>query len=162
MGMGRERWLLSSDRGEQCIKNKPARREAPWRLVLFTRWFNYPVRMVHRLGDCVAVSADQSSQHLYWTNFHQICRVGRTMTVDDDLKLVFRSLKGRCRGNHFLLALSFFSDRIGCWSHSLDGGVRQEVQVLRLTQANQLTDQLVIINRGWATDRLCFASSLFS
>jgi len=32
--------------------------------------------------------------------------------------------------------------RTGFACDSLDGGVRQEVQVLRWTQANQLTDQL--------------------
>ena len=34
VGTGRERQLWkSSDRGKRCIRIKPARREAPWRLV---------------------------------------------------------------------------------------------------------------------------------
>jgi len=37
--------------------------------------------------------------------------------------------------------------RTGFACDSLDGSVRQEVQVLRWTQENQLTDQLTIINR---------------
>ena len=51
---------------------------------------------------------------------------------------------------------------IGFACDSLDDGIRQEVQVLRLrlAQANQLTEQLAILNRrlniaGWATDRFC-------
>ena len=38
MGAGREQWLWivgPSDRGKRCIKIKPARLKAPWRLVLF-------------------------------------------------------------------------------------------------------------------------------
>ena len=34
-----------------------------------------------------------------WTDPRQICRVDWTMAVDERGKLIFRSLKGRCRGN---------------------------------------------------------------
>ena len=74
--------------------------------------------------------------NIYRADLRQICRDGRTVAVDKGLKLVFRSLKGRCRGNQFLLALSAYIHGIGFAWHSVDGGVRQEVQVLRLTQAN--------------------------
>ena len=53
-------------------------------------------------------------------------------------------------GSEFQTALLSASiRRIGfaCHSVGLDGGVRQEVQVLRWTQANQLTGQLAIIDR---------------
>jgi len=65
----------------------------------------------------------------------------------NDLKLVVRSLKGRCRGNQFLLVVLVSIHRIGFACDSLDGGVRQEVQALRWTRADKLTDQLTIINR---------------
>ena len=73
----------------------------------------------------------------------------------------------RCCGNHFLLVLSASIHRIWFACHSVDGGVRQEVQVLHCAQANQLIDQLTVINRrfiegqpaGRTTDRLCIASS---
>ena len=52
---------------------------------------------------------DGSSQtnylNIYRTDLRQIFRVDRTLDVDDESD-VFRSLKGRCRGNQFLLALS--------------------------------------------------------
>ena len=63
----------------------------------------------------------------------------------NDLKFVF--FKGRCRDNEFLLVYQLPSTEFSFAWHSVDGGVRQEVQVLRWTQANQLTDQLTIINR---------------
>ena len=31
-------------------------------------------------------------------DLHKTCRTGRTLAVDEHLKLFFRSLKGRCRG----------------------------------------------------------------
>ena len=65
----------------------------------------------------------------------------------NDLPLVSLSLKGSCRGDQFLLVLSNSIHKIRFTCHSADGGVRQEVQVLCRTQANQITDQLSIINR---------------
>jgi len=62
----------------------------------------------------------------------------------NDLKLVFRSPNGRCRGNQFLLVLSASIHGIGFACRSVDGGVLQEVQVLRWTQTNQFTDQLTV------------------
>jgi len=58
----------------------------------------------------------------------------------NDLKLVFRSPKGRCRGNQFCGLNPGTIHRIRFAWHSLDGGVRQEVQVLRWTETNQLPD----------------------
>ena len=81
----------------------------------------------------------------------------------NDLKLVFRILEGRFRGNQFLSVVSASVHRIGFACDSLDGGV-QEVQVLRWMQANQLTHQLAQTARGTAgraTDRLCLASSSY-
>jgi len=45
---------------------------------------------------------------IYRTDLRQIFRVGRTVAVDDqcEKKLIFRSLKGRCCDNQFLLVLS--------------------------------------------------------
>jgi len=39
--------------------------------------------------------------NIYRTDLHEICRIGGTSAVDDDLKLLFRFLEGRCRGNQF-------------------------------------------------------------
>jgi len=50
--------------------------------------------------------------NIYRTVLRQICRAYRTMAVDDDLKLVVRSLKERYRGNLFL-ALSASIQAIG-------------------------------------------------
>jgi len=61
------------------------------------------------------------------------------VAVDERPEVSFLSVKGRCRGNQFTLALSAFIHKIGFACHSADGGARQEVQVLRMTQANQLT-----------------------
>jgi len=46
-----------------------------------------------------------------------------------------------------ILILSASIHRTGFALHSADGGIRQEVQFLRWTQANQLTDQLTTIKR---------------
>jgi len=81
--------------------------------------------------------------------FAKFFRVGRTTAVDKYMKSVFRSRKGRlpyCHGNWFCGPNWCRIHRIGLACDSLDGGVRQEVQVLRWTHANQLTDQLTIIN----------------
>ena len=37
------------------------------------------------------------------TDLYEICSDGRTLAVDEDLKLFFRSLKGRCHGNQFFV-----------------------------------------------------------
>ena len=82
----------------------------------------------------------------------------------NDLRLVFRSPKRCCHGNQFVLVLSAYIHIIGFASHSADSGVRQELQILCWTQANQLTDQLknsYQAARGIAgrpMDRLCLAS----
>ena len=73
----------------------------------------------------------------YRTDLHQICRVGRTVAVEER-SVSFWFLKGRCRGNQFLLVLSAYIHRIGFACHLVDGGVQQEVQLLRWTQPNQL------------------------
>ena len=42
--------------------------------------------------------------NVYLTDLRQICRVGRTAAVDNQPEIiVFRSLKGSCRDNQFLL-----------------------------------------------------------
>ena len=56
----------------------------------------------------------------------------------NDLKFLF--LKGHYRSNQFVLVLSASMHRIRFACHSIDNGVRQEMQVLRWTQANQLFD----------------------
>jgi len=44
---------------------------------------------------------------IYTTDFRQIFRVDRTASVDDHSEIIlFLSLKGRCHGDQFLLALS--------------------------------------------------------
>ena len=74
----------------------------------------------------------------------------------NDLKLGFRSLKGRCRGNQFCRPHPGPIHRNGFACDSVDGGVRQEVQVLRWTQASQRTDQLTIIYRRLAVPQRGF------
>ena len=64
------------------------------------------------------------------------------MAVYERSEVSFRSFKGRCRGNQFLLVLSASMQRIGFAWHSVDGGLWQEVQVLCWTQANQLADSM--------------------
>jgi len=39
--------------------------------------------------------------NIHWTDLCEMYRNGRTLAVDDDVKLFFRFLKGRCHGNHF-------------------------------------------------------------
>jgi len=58
----------------------------------------------------------------------------------NDLKLVFRSLKESASGNEICELSPGQIHGIGFACNSLDGGVRQEVQLLRWTQANQLND----------------------
>jgi len=43
---------------------------------------------------------------MYQLDHHEICRVGRPMAVYDRYEISFLSIKGRCHGNQFLLALS--------------------------------------------------------
>jgi len=38
---------------------------------------------------------------IYRTDLHEICRIGRTLAADERPIVIFRSLKGRCRGNQF-------------------------------------------------------------
>ena len=78
----------------------------------------------------------------------------------NDLKSVFQSLKGRCHGNQFLLVLLASIHRIRFACHSVDEGVRQEVQVLRWTQADQLTGQLTIISRRLGDSRAGYRRAL--
>ena len=83
---------------------------------------------------------------------HQICRVGRTMAVDERAVVSFRSLKGRCSSNQFLLVLSASIHRIGFVCHLADGGIRQEVQELTAivlvacVQTSQKTSKLLSMN----------------
>ena len=42
---------------------------------------------------------------IYSTDFRQIFKVGKTVTVDDQFEISFWSLKGRCHSNQFLLVL---------------------------------------------------------
>jgi len=65
----------------------------------------------------------------------------------NDLKLLFRYLTGHCRGYRFCEPNPGPIHKIQFTCYLLDGGVRQEVQMLHWTQANQLTGQLTIINR---------------
>ena len=39
--------------------------------------------------------------NIYGTDLHEICWIGTPLTVDEDLELLFRSRKGRRRGNQF-------------------------------------------------------------
>ena len=40
--------------------------------------------------------------NIYRTDLHEICRIGRTLSVDERSEVIFcRFLKGRCRGNQF-------------------------------------------------------------
>jgi len=87
----------------------------------------------------------------------------------NDLKLVFRSLKRRfvvAVTTNFCRFYRLQSTENGFAWHSLDGGVRQEVQVLCWTQANQPTDQLTVINRrrrfNWAGYRHTLYNLLFT
>jgi len=74
---------------------------------------------------------------IYLTDLPQICRVGRTVAANKRSELVSRSLKGHCCGNQFLLVLLASIHRTGFVRHSVDGGVREEVQVLHWVQVNQ-------------------------
>jgi len=65
----------------------------------------------------------------------------------NDLKLVFRFFKGRCRGSQFCGPNPGLIHRVRFACDSLDGGVRQEVQVRRWTQSNELTNRLPVTNR---------------
>jgi len=87
--------------------------------------------------------------NIHRTDLHQILEVdrNRTVVVDERSVVIFSIPEGRCRGNQFCGSNSDPIHRIGFARDSLDGGVRQEVQVLRWTQTNQLADQLIIINR---------------
>jgi len=49
---------------------------------------------------------------IYHTNLCQICTVVRITAVDDQSKISFSILKGRCRGKQFLLVLSTKLHRI--------------------------------------------------
>ena len=55
------------------------------------------------------------------------------MAVDERSEVRFLSPKGRCRGNQFCGPNLGPIHRIGFACDSVDGGVRQEVQVLRWT-----------------------------
>ena len=44
---------------------------------------------------------DSNYLRMYWTDLHQIFRVGRYMGVDDQSAICFKLLKGHCRGNQF-------------------------------------------------------------
>ena len=37
----------------------------------------------------------------YQTDLHEICRIASPLAADNDVKLLFRSLEGRCQGNKF-------------------------------------------------------------
>jgi len=62
------------------------------------------------------------------------------VAVNERSELSFSIFQGTLPWQPVLLVLSASIHRIGFVCHSADGGVRQEVQVLRWTQANQLTD----------------------
>jgi len=93
---------------------------------------------------------------------------GRTISVDDNLKLVFRFLEECYHSNQFLLALSTpsFSQTIEFRCHSPDGGsTREVVHVCRWAQAEAVHgDQWTQAARGVARRvnvRHCLASSLY-
>jgi len=68
--------------------------------------------------------------------------------MNDLIKLVFRSRKERYHDNKVCGPNPGPIHRLGFACDSLDGGVRQEVQVMRgWTQANRLIDQFPVINR---------------
>jgi len=83
----------------------------------------------------------------YRTKLHKIYGVDKTMTADEGFEVSFSISRGTLLWNQFLLGLSASIHRIRFACHSADGGVRQEVQVLRWTQANQITHRLTRINR---------------
>jgi len=56
----------------------------------------------------------------------------------NDLKLVFDPERDVAVATNFMLVLSASIHRIGFACHSLDGGVGQEVQVLRRTQGKPI------------------------
>ena len=59
------------------------------------------------------------------TDLHQIFRVGRTMTVSDDLKLFFRSNKRRCKQIEAILWAQpqggLVAEWLACWTQALKG-----------------------------------------
>ena len=80
----------------------------------------------------------------------------------NDLKLVFRSPKVRCRGNQFCGPIPGPIHRTGL----VCARRRRTTRSGSAAQANQLTDQLTVISRrlgglsgAWVTDRLRVASS---
>jgi len=83
--------------------------------------------------------------NIHLTDLHRICIVGKTVTVVNDVKFVFdpsRDVTVAAKFCWFYRLLSSIHS-----SRAIRGGVRQKVQLLRWMQANQLTDQLTIINR---------------
>jgi len=69
------------------------------------------------------ISLDQLSQYLpdQWSPNLQVARI---MAVNERSEVsFFRSLKGGCPGNQFLLFLSASNHRIGLACHSVDSGV---------------------------------------
>jgi len=63
---------------------------------------------------------------IYRTDLHHNLHDSRTVAVDGRLKLLFRLLKGGCRGNQFLLVLSASIYRIWfAWHSSCENKWRQ-------------------------------------
>jgi len=45
--------------------------------------------------------SDQLLSEHYRIDLQEICRINRTLAVDERSEVFFRSLKGRCRGSQF-------------------------------------------------------------
>jgi len=96
--------------------------------------------------------------NIYRSDLHQICRLGRNIAVDERSEVSFWSLKGRCRRNQFCGPNPGPIHTPGFAWHSLGRRTtrkkcnccawrRKTNELIRWTQANQLTGQLTITNR---------------
>ena len=77
------------------------------------------------------------------TDFYQICtRLLELWLQMNCLELVFRFLRDVVLATNVCWLQQLLSTK-GFASHSVDGGLRREVQVLRWTQVNQFTEQKI-------------------
>jgi len=89
----------------------------------------YKMLLFHFLNDF----CQTNYLNIYWVNLHQICRVSRSMAADERSGFIFWSLKGRYHGNQFCGPSPGPIHTIEFVGHMQYLGVRQEVQLLKVT-----------------------------
>ena len=121
----------------------------------------------------ISTSTGPIQRRRHWTNLHEICKIARILAVDERSDNIFSILQGMLPwqpiwwakstpSTHRVVRMTFaraappaYDKKSNCYA-----GRRQTNYLTRWTQANQLANQLTIINKRRGDKRMGYRQAL--